>query len=183
MARKASVKQEILCLSAFTLYLILSITTIFATEAQQVEHGSENQNVGKKVIIHGCDGTEWVTYTGVADTQCQAELLGTWIGREADGPGEWHITFNADGLFEISGPGGEWHKGSYACDDDKDPKHLNLYIKQSHDPTYLEKTCFAIYRIDGNTLTYAAQKPEMTNRPSSLGPGNGGRVFEFVKKR
>jgi len=149
--------------------LLLCATACFAAEQ------------GGKVVIHGCDGTAWESSTET-DVEGRKQLLGTWQGQEADSADTWTAVFRDDDSFEITSRNGQEYKGSYTCDSKREPKHLDLYLKQCHISEYVARSWAAIYKTDGDTLTYAAQEPGVESRPASFGPGSGARVFTFKKQ-
>ncbi len=150
-------------------FLVFSATACFAAEQ------------GGKVVIHGCDGTAWESSTET-DVEGRAQLLGTWKGQEANSTEVWTAVFKEDDSFEITGQDGREYKGSYTCNGNKDPKHLDLYLKQCHISEYVARSWAAIYKTDGDTLTYAVQEPGVESRPASFGPGSSARVFTFKKQ-
>ncbi len=151
----------------------------FIASVPEFELNSENIDEADKVVVIGCDGSVWESSAFVAG---QKELAGTWIGYEESRTGEWSITFTYSGRFEIKGPDGEWHHGRYACDSKRDPKVLNLYFKESSNPTFVDQTSLMVYRADTNTLTCASSEPGVKTRPDTFTPANGVRVFVFTKK-
>ncbi len=141
---------------------------------------SDDSNRKDKVVMWGCDESAWETSTGI--DKAQVELNGTWTGSEADLPGQWSITFTYSGRFELKGPDEEY-SGRYLADSERDPKLLNLYIKESSDPVHVGKTAFMIYKADAGTLTFASGVPGVRARPGSFAPGNGVRLFIVAKRQ
>jgi uncharacterized protein (TIGR03067 family) len=136
---------------------------------------------GGKVVIHGCDGTAWESSTET-DVEGRKQLLGTWKGREANSADTWTAVFRDDDSFEITGQNAQEYKGSYTCDGKREPKHLDLYLKQCHASEFVARSWAAIYAIKGDTLTYAAGEPGVVSRPESFTPGTGARIFTFKKQ-
>lgn len=150
-------------------FLVFSATACFAAEQ------------GGKVVIHGCDGTAWESSTET-DVEGRAQLLGTWKGQEASSTEVWTAVFRDDDSFEITGQNGQEYKGSYTCDGKREPKHLDLYLKQCHVSEYVARSWAAIYKTDEDTLTCAAQEPGSATRPASFDSGSDARVFTFKKQ-
>lgn len=138
--------------------------------------------VGDKVEVIGCDGTVWEGSTGIPSTEDQEQIRGTWIGSEANKPGEWVSTFKKNNTFEIAGPGGERYAGSYTCDIKQNPKYLNLNVKESSNPALNGIEWVAIYEINGDTLKYALREPGAKARPASFDAEEGTRIFSAKRK-
>ena len=143
------------------------------------ENIQQEEGTGKVTII-GCDNSVWETAGMSAG---QTELAGTWTGNELNRTGEWSFTFTYSGRFEAAGPDGEWNNGRYVCDGGKDPKILNLYIKESSNSKNIGQTILMIYKVDSNTLTCASSEPGANTRPGSLTPEKGNRVLVVHKKQ
>ncbi len=129
-----------------------------------VEEGSKGRD-GNKVTIIGCDGSAWETEGFTAG---QTELAGTWVGHDKSRAGELSITFTYSGRFEIKEPNGVWYEGRYVCDARKDPKILNLYIKEAGNSALVGQTLLMIYKVDPTILTCASSEPGAKNRPGSF---------------
>ncbi|MHC1729184.1 MAG: hypothetical protein AB9866_24835 [Syntrophobacteraceae bacterium] len=153
-----------------------------AADVPEIELDSENieESGGTDTVtVIGCDNSVW---EAAAISAGQTDLAGTWLGHEQSRTGEWSITFTYSGRFEMKGPNGEWHEGRYACDGRKEPKILNLYIKESSNSNFLGQTFLMIYKVDSTTLTCASSEPGVKTRPGAFAPENGVRVFVVTKK-
>lgn len=153
-----------------------------AASVPEIELDSENMEETKdteRVTIIGCDNSVW---EAAAISAGQNDLAGTWLGEELNRAGDWTVTFTYSGRFEMKGPEGEWHEGRYACDGRKNPKILNLYIKESGDSSLVGQTLLMIYRVDSGALTCASSRPGAKARPAGFAPEDGVRIFVVNKK-
>jgi len=152
-----------------------------AAAAPDVQYDSDDETEKVTIYISGCDDTQYEGTTGTV--RGREELSGIWTGHEPSRSGQWSVSFTLNGKFEIKGPDKEWYSGKYACDNTQTPKYLNLHVKESSDPAYIRKLCLVIYKIDRNTLTFAASGPGVKIKPSSFTPGNDTRVLVVTKQK
>ena len=120
---------------------------------------------------------------GVAVGICKrpAELDGVWTGTELGGKKGVKIIISGDYLeFRGSDPK-EWYKGE-AARRGGDPNQIDLTIRKCSVLTVIGKPCFAIYKIEGNTLTFAANEPGVAKRPTGFEHGTQTRVFVLTKE-
>jgi len=172
-------KRHLICRLILTIQLMF-VGSAFCTPDNPEDWDGTDRSIGaERVVMHSCDEAAWESSTGIDEGQ--AALQGPWTGHEADRKEEWSVTFTYSGRFDIKGPGGEHYGGRYRFDSSRDPKHLDLYIQESHDPTHTGKISPVIYKVDSNTLTFAMSYPGAESRPVSFASGPGSRVFVVVK--
>lgn len=97
-----------------------------------------------------------------------AELQGTWIGHELNGgdTGTFIVSGNA---FEFHGRDPRvWYKGTFILREDRQPKQFVAHIADTGIPQYVGKDAIAIYKIEGKTLTIAADEPGVDGAPTSF---------------
>lgn len=112
-------------------------------------------------------------------TDCEAEILGTWIGDEDNGQlDSWGFVLSCNGL-EVVGPQ-EWYRGTFLLNKAANPYQIDFLITASHDGGNTGKISLGIYQVEGNTLTIAFNEPGVTTRPLSF-TLNGTRVFLLSK--
>jgi len=111
-----------------------------------------------------------------------AAVQGTWKGDEpkTDTEVQPSLTLAGNTLeFRGSNPN-EWYKATYTLRGDTTPKQMVVKITECPFPKYVGKTAFAIYKIDGNALTIAANEPGNPNIPKAF---NARGVRQIVVKR
>ena len=117
-------------------------------------------------FVHGGDGKK-------------GKLQGTWT-KEKDGK-TIELTF-ADGTFAISF-GEKKIKGTYKTDAKKDPKHIDMTIKEG-EPKFEGKTAHCIYEVNGDTLKWCANEPGKEGRPEAFPDTEGeGKTLYVIFKR
>lgn len=107
------------------------------------------------------------------------ELEGKWTS-EVQGV---TFTFSSDN-FSVSSPNPNyWYKGTVELKANSSPKQLKLKIKESGIPQYAGKTSLAIYKIEGDQLTLAANQPGHPTPPPSFEETSGAVVFVLTKQK
>jgi uncharacterized protein (TIGR03067 family) len=74
------------------------------------------------------------------------------------------------------------YKGTYVTDASSNPKSMSLTITESPMPAYVGQTSNGIYKIEGSTLTFAANQPGVATRPTDFTPGGNAEVFTLIKQ-
>lgn len=109
----------------------------------------------------------------------ETDLEGKWVGIPQIG--NWVCEFSG-AQFSITSPDPNmWYKGTFAIKTDKDPKQIDLLLKEMPIPQYVGKTSLGIYKIEGNNLTLALNEPGNPNRPESFAGTGGTQVFILTK--
>ena len=108
-------------------------------------------------------------------------VIGTWVGTAAGSSTVWTFTF-ASTAAEVKMGTVTAYKGTYVADASSNPKSCSVTITESPDPAYIGKTSNGIYKIDGSTLTLAANQPGVETRPTDFTPGGNAEVFTLVKQ-
>lgn len=109
-------------------------------------------------------------------------LEGTWKGYEVNGETGWTMTFSGSQVDISDGSHTEWYKGTFSLDTNSAPQKINMTITQSEYPEYIGKIGLGIYKIEGNTLTLAANEPGNAARPSSFTANEVTRVYVLTKQ-
>lgn len=113
-------------------------------------------------------------------TDCEAQILGTWIGDEVSGsPGNWACVFSCNNLEVIGSE--EWNRGTFSLNKNSDPYQIDFFITASDNPDNVGKTSLGIYQIAESTLTIAFYPAGNTTRPSSFTPDGTSRVWILNK--
>ena len=130
------------------------------------------------VYVAGADdGFTVMTYNDVPSAN---GLEGVWVGHEVDGsPYDWTFTI-AGNQMRIESTY-EWYEGTYTTNASASPKQLDFLISDGSESQYVGQTSLGIYKIEGNTLTWAGNGPGVTTRPSDFTPGEA-RVFVVTKQ-
>ena len=108
-------------------------------------------------------------------------LVGTWVGTAAGSSTVWTFTFTSTDA-EVKMGTVVAYKGTYVTDASRNPRSCSLTITESSVPTYLGKTSNGIYKIEGSTLTFAANEPGNPARPTDFTTGGNAEVFTLVKQ-
>ena len=111
----------------------------------------------------------------------QGHLQGMWIGNEL-GPtaGKCKITISGKQI-RFQAESGEWYKGTFTLREKAEPKQLDFVIEDGLVPVLIGKISKVIYKVENETLTFAANAPGEEVRPASFNESSGGRVFVLTK--
>lgn len=109
-------------------------------------------------------------------------IQGTWKGTELGGRSdEWILVITGDKI-QVDGPGPEDYAGTITIDESTTPKSGTLKIETCAFDAYIGKVAQNIYKLEGDTLTWAGTEPGSGMMPTSFEGGNGTRVFEVKKQ-
>ena len=75
----------------------------------------------------------------------------------------------------------EWYKATFTLPTGTDPKQLLGTITECHSPDFVRKSSFAIYKIEGGTLTLVGHKPGVPDAPKGFEGDATSRSFTFKK--
>ncbi len=75
----------------------------------------------------------------------------------------------------------EWYAAKLTLFPTTTPKQADVLIQDCSAPRYVNKTAKAIYRIEGKTMTIAANDPGNDARPMGFERINQSRVFGFER--
>lgn len=130
-------------------------------------------------VAGGDDGFTVMTYNKVQPSE--GDLSGVWVGHEVDEESDvWTFTFTGNQMRIESTD--EWYEGTYTTNASASPKQLDFLISDGSDSQFVGQTSLGIYKIEGNTLTWAGNGPGVTTRPSDFTPGEEVRVFIVTKQ-
>ena len=125
-------------------------------------------------------GASWGVLNAGAVGGEGTELEGKWAGIPPTV--NWACEFSGD-QFSIMSPNPNMgYKGTFTIKTDKDPKQIDLLLKEGPLAQYVGKPSLGIYKIEGNNLTLALNEPGKPDRPESFTAAGGTQVFIFTKK-
>jgi uncharacterized protein (TIGR03067 family) len=112
-------------------------------------------------------------------------LVGTWVGTAVghDPTTVWTFTATSTNV-EVKIDTVATYRGTYVADASSNPKTITITITDSTVSLYIGQTSNGIYKIEGSTLTFAANKPGTTARPTDFIPTADGvtEVFTLNKQ-
>jgi uncharacterized protein (TIGR03067 family) len=114
-----------------------------------------------------------------------SELEGTWVGQEVDGPrGDCRMTVSGNRMKFQGARTNESYSASLTLNQSTSPKQAGIHIEECSFPQYVNKDSRAIYRLETNTLTIAANEPGVDVTPTEFqrSATNRSRVFVFAKQ-
>jgi uncharacterized protein (TIGR03067 family) len=125
----------------------------------------------------------WGTGCSTLRAPESASVQGTWRGRELTGNTEGPRYIMISGrTFEFQGVNADdWCKGTFTVRKDANPCQIVGTLTECHLRQYVGKTAYAIYRLEGDTLTLTANEPGDPNVPGSF-DAPGARQFVFKKE-
>jgi len=109
-------------------------------------------------------------------------LQGTWVGTEiGNNQGQW--TFIISGTeIDAKGPEPEAYSGTLKLNAEVEPKQADFVIEKCAMEEYVGTSALAIYKIEGDKFTMAANQPGSAVRPAVFKGGDGTRLFVFTKQ-
>jgi uncharacterized protein (TIGR03067 family) len=117
--------------------------------------------------------------------QGSGDLVGTWVGTAVghDPTTVWTFTATSTNV-EVKIDTVATYRGTYVADASSNPKTITITITDSTVSLYIGQTSNGIYKIEGSTLTFAANKPGTTARPTDFIPTADGvtEVFTLNKQ-
>ena len=105
-------------------------------------------------------------------------LQGAWNSR---GPGAASLKIQGANLEYHGADPREWYKATFTLREDTTPKQLVAVVTDCPFPQYKGKTSYAIYQMQGDTLTFAGNEPGDPAVPGNF-DAPGARKFVFAKK-
>ncbi|MGA3163081.1 MAG: hypothetical protein ABSD77_02625 [Verrucomicrobiota bacterium] len=111
-----------------------------------------------------------------------ATLQGTWKGHEIAGntEGSRYLIISGNAIEFQGVNSDDWCKGTFTIREDTNPRQIVGTVTECHMHKYVGKTAYAIYRLEGDTLTVTGYEPGTPNVPSDFdAPG----ARHFVLKR
>jgi uncharacterized protein (TIGR03067 family) len=105
---------------------------------------------------------------------------GSWKGHEVtpgrEGPAS--LTFSGQTIEFHGSDANDWLKATFTIREDTTPKQWAGVITECSDSEYVGKKSYAIYRLEGDTLTISGYEPGNANIPSAFDAA-GTRQFVF----
>lgn len=112
-----------------------------------------------------------------------AELQGTWVGLEMNGPrGECRISIQGNRVRFQGAHTNEWYAGTLTLNESMIPKQAVIQIEECGFPQYVNKSARAIYKLETKTLTLAGNEPGTEAAPTDFLPSDRTRVFVFTRQ-
>jgi len=109
------------------------------------------------------------------------EMEGIWVGYELNNSNDiWTYDVNEDILNISASSSEEWYNGVITLNTDLVPKQVDYEVTGSSYDQAVGLTSLGIYKIEGDTLTFAANAPGISERPLNYLPTNGTRVYIVV---
>jgi uncharacterized protein (TIGR03067 family) len=136
---------------------------------------------GAVMLASGCAMGPSGARPGAPQPSDSVALQGTWRGRElgAKVAGSYYLVVSGTHLEFRGADPNEWYKGIFSLRENKEPRQLVAAILECSAPEYVGQTVYAIYRIEGNTLTLAGNEPGNPDAPLAFdAPGARHFVFE-----
>ena len=128
-------------------------------------HTSRFNLLGTAAIVACCLGCG---SNGSSGSNGDPALVGTWTGTEMGyASGSWTFVITATTL-EVQSSGGEGYKTNYTADTSADPKRLTATITECSAVELIGKASKGIYKIEGTTMTFAANIPGSTDFPTAF---------------
>lgn len=125
-------------------------------------------------LVGGCGSQEEATQSDIE------KLQGTWVGQELGRDGQVTIVFSGDTIAFQGAQPQENYKGTVVLYEDQSPKQADFTITECSFPDYVGAVSKTIYKLDGNTFTFAGAEPGTETRPSSFEASGGNRVFQLT---
>lgn len=113
-----------------------------------------------------------------------SRFQGTWVGHEISGPtGDCRMTVVGDSLKFQGAQPQEWYAAKFIPNPNAAPNEADVLIQDCPAPQYIGKTAKGIYRLEGKTLTIAANEPGDDSRPTGFDRNATSRARVFVFTR
>jgi uncharacterized protein (TIGR03067 family) len=112
-----------------------------------------------------------------------ADLQGTWKGQEMGGGtgGTYSLLISGNTLEFRGEDENEWYKGTFTLRENKIPHQVVVAITQCSAPQYVGETTYAIYRLEGDSLTLTGNEPGNPAVPSGF-DAQGARAFVLKRQ-
>jgi uncharacterized protein (TIGR03067 family) len=136
---------------------------------------------GTVMLASGCTTGPFGARPDATRPSDSVALQGTWRGRELGGKveGTYYLVVSGTHLEFHGADPNEWYKGIFSLRENKEPRQLVAAILECPFPEYVGQTVYAIYRVEGNTLTLTGNEPGNPDAPAAFdAPGARRFVFE-----
>lgn len=98
-------------------------------------------------------------------------IQGAWEGRVLQGNPQHQCSFVVSGRnyeFRDETDTSVWYRGTFSLREDTQPRQFIAVISECPFRQYVGKTSMAVYRMNGDTLTIAANEPGISEAPNSF---------------
>ncbi len=117
----------------------------------------------------------------------QSQLQGKWAGKEwvsKEQPSSDAVQLAVEGeRAEVRIPSrDEWFRGTIKLGEARGQPSLAFHIEESSVPDTVGQTVNALFKLEGNQLVLAANKPGMPEPPEQLEPSGATRLFVFERQ-
>ena len=110
-------------------------------------------------------------------------ITGVWKGTEVGrDKAPWTFTVTAKAMVVTAGDM-ELYEGTYTINPETNPMRLTAMITSSNMKEYIGKASNAVFKLEGNTLTLAANEPGDADFPRDFSSGVSARVFNLSRAR
>jgi len=112
----------------------------------------------------------WASGCSTLHQSGSATVQGTWKGQEIGGntEGSRYLIISGNTIEFQGANNDDWCKGTFTVREDTNPRQIVATITQCHLPQYVGKTAYAIYRVEGGTLTLTGNEPGNPEVPSGF---------------
>jgi uncharacterized protein (TIGR03067 family) len=130
------------------------------------------------LLFLSCDNP---SSSGDQNTNTTTVLEGTWTGLETGGNGKaikWVVSNSNMSEYENDTL---TYKGTFIIDESVNPKQIDVTITDCSYTSYIGKVALGIFKVESNSLTFCANEPGNSSRPSSFTKSGNSRLFVFSK--
>ncbi len=103
----------------------------------------------------------WASGCSTLHKSDSAGIQGTWKGQEIGGntEGSRYLIFSGNTIEFQGANNDDWCRGTFTLREDTNPRQIVGTVTECHGHEYIGKTAYAIYRLEGDTLTVTGFDP------------------------